>query len=311
MNIKKLKTISVFALFFFLTVYLTMAYVIRGKSVVIPNVKGYQVQEARKKLIEKGLYLKEGTESFSETVPGGCVMAQDPLEGAYVKAGRTVYVTVSRGLKMVSVPDLREQNARQAKIILLQNGLNFGTTARVATKAVPEGCVLAQNPAANTMLKRNSSVNVLLSTGEKEVYYIMPNIIGKKYEMIRKSLHNFNLNIGKVSYGKLTGFDKGTVTDQSPLPGLKIKKGGSVELTVNLSDSEKKYRLVNILYTVKKGGLGMKRVRLVLLDNDGSREIYNDMARAGGIIENAVKVSGEAILQVYINNELLEERKYE
>lgn len=308
---EKLKTIGIFALIFVVTVYLTMAYVIRGKSVIVPNIKGVPVQDARKKLVEKGLFLKEGTESFSETVPGGCVMVQDPIEGAYVKSGRTVYVTVSRGLKMVTVPDLREQNTRQAKIILSQSGLNLGTTAKIATKDIPEGYILAQNPTVNTLLKRNASVNVLMSTGEKEIYYIMPNLTGRRYEMIRKSLYNFKLNIGKVSYGNLPGFDKGTVIDQAPLPGSKIKKGGNVDITVNLTDSEKQYRLVSILYTVQKGGLSMKRVRLVLLDNDGSREIYNDMSRAGSTIEKAVRVSGEAILQVYINNELLEERRYE
>ncbi len=311
MNKEKLVTTGVFTLIFFVTVYITMAYVIRGKSVIVPNIKGYPVQDARKKLVEKNLNLKEGTESFSETIPGGCVMAQDPIEGAYVKEGRTVYVTVSLGIKMVTVPDLREQNTRQARIILSQSGLNLGATAKIATKDIPEGYILAQNPSANSMLKRNASVDVLMSTGEKEVYYIMPNITGKKYDMIRKSLHNFKLNIGKVSYGNITDFAKGAVIDQSPLPGSKIKKGGTVDLTVNLSDSDKRFRLVNILYTVQKGGLGMKRVRLVLLDNDGSREIYNDMSRAGGTIEEAVRVSGEAVLQIYINNVLLEEKKYE
>ena len=170
---------------------------------------------------------------------------------------------------------------------------------------------MAQNPIANAMVKRNAPVNVLMSIGEKEVYYVMPNIIGTKYEMIRRSLYNFKLNIGKVSYGNLNGYDKGAVIDQSPAPGSKIKKGGTVNLTVNLAASEKKYRLLNILYTVQKGGLGVKRVRLLILDNDGSREIYNDMARAGSTIENSVKVSGEALLKVYINNEFIETIKYE
>ena len=311
MNKEKLKTIGIFTLIFIVTLYLTMAYVIRGKQVIVPNIKGFPVEEARKISVSKGLYLKAGTESFSESIPDGCVMAQDPIEGAYVKAGRTLYVTVSRGLKMVTVPDIREQNARQSKILLSQSGLNLGITSRITTRDIPEGFVIAQNPPANSLIKRNAAVSVLVSSGEKEVYYVMPNLMGKKYEIIRKALYSVKLNLGTVSYKPVSGFDKGAVVNQYPLPGAMIKKNAAVDLTVNYAENEKQYRLISVLYTVARGGVAVKRVRLVLLDNDGSREIYNDMSRSGSTIEKSVKVSGSVLLQVYINNEMVEERPYE
>ncbi|OGF51060.1 MAG: hypothetical protein A2231_00225 [Candidatus Firestonebacteria bacterium RIFOXYA2_FULL_40_8] len=311
MDKEKLKTIGVFALIFIVTVYLTMAYVIRGKQVIVPNIKGFPVEEARKISVSKGLYLKEGTESFSESIPDGCVMAQDPIEGAYVKAGRTVYVTVSRGLRMVTVPDIKDQNARQAKILLSQSGLNLGITSRITTRNIPEGYVIAQNPPASSLIKRNAAVNVLASSGEKEIYYVMPNLMGKKYETVRKSLYNVKLNVGNVSYKTVSGYDKGSVVNQYPLPGAMVKKNGVVDLTVNYAENEKQYRLISVLYTVARGGLSVKRVRLVILDNDGVREIYNDMSRSGSTIEKSVRVSGSVILQVFINNEMVEERPYE
>ncbi|OGF49034.1 MAG: hypothetical protein A2044_06195 [Candidatus Firestonebacteria bacterium GWA2_43_8] len=311
MDKEKLKTLGIFGGIFIITVYLTMAYVIKGKQVIVPNIKGIPVEEARKISVSKGLSLKEGTESFSENVPDGYVMVQDPMEGSYVKAGRTIYVTVSRGLKMVTVPDIREQNTRQAKILLSQSGLNIGITSKITTKDTPEGYIIAQNPPASALTKRNGAVNVLASSGEKEIFYVMPNLMGKKYETVRKSLYSVKLNVGNVSYKPVQGFDKGSVVNQYPLPGAMVKKNGVVDLTVNYAENEKQYRLISILYTVERGGLSVKRVRLVILDNDGSREIYNDMSRSGSTIEKSVRVSGSVILQVFINNEMKEERPYE
>ncbi|OGF45966.1 MAG: hypothetical protein A2452_07810 [Candidatus Firestonebacteria bacterium RIFOXYC2_FULL_39_67] len=311
MDKEKLKTIGIFALIFFVTLYLTMAYVIRGKSVIVPDIKGFPVEEARKILVSKGLALKERAESFSESIPDGCVMVQDPIEGSYIKAGRTVDVTVSRGLKMVTVPDIREQNARQSKILLSQSGLNIGIISKITTKDTPEGYIIAQNPMANSSIKRNAAVNVLASSGEKEIYYVMPNLMGKKYETVRKSLYSVKLNVGNVSYKTVSGFEKGSIVNQYPLPGSRVKKNSSVDLTVNYAENEKQYRLISVLYTVERGGLSVKRVRLVILDNDGSREIYNDMSRSGSTIEKSVRVSGSVILQVFINNEMKEERPYE
>lgn len=311
MDKQRVKALSIYFVIFILTIYLTMAYVIRGKKVVVPSIKGFNVEEARKIVVSKGLYLKEGAESFNETIPDGCVMAQDPIEGAYVKEGRTVYVTVSRGLKMVTVPDIREQNIRQAKILLRQALLNLGMTAKITTRDTPEGFILAQTPQSNALTKRNGSVNILASAGEKEVFYVMPNLMGKKQDIVRKALYSARLNVGNVSYKTVAGFDKGAVVNQFPLPGAMVKKESSVDLTVNYAENEKQYRLLSILYTVPKAGLAVKRVRLIILDNDGSREIYNDMARSGSTIEKSVRASGAVILQVSINNELLEERPYE
>jgi len=312
LNKDKIKTIIIFILIIIITAYLTMSYVIKGRQVIVPNIKGLDVQMARNKCVEKHLYLKEReTEGYSVTVPEGCVMAQDPVEGAYVKEGRTVYVTVSKGLKLISVPNLQSENIRQSKIRLEQNNLMLGKEARIGTKDIPEGDILAQNPPPNALVRKDSPVSVLASSGERDVYYVMPNLVGKKYDDIRKSIYAAKMELGKINYVDVSGQEKGVIVQQSPLPGVKVKRGSQIDLSLNLSESDKTYRMQDVLYSVPKGGMAVKRIKLVIIDNDGSREIYNDEARSGTTIEKSVKVCGEAILQIYINNEFIEERKYE
>lgn len=311
LNKEKIITILIVTGVIILTGYITVYYLLKGKQVVVSDIRGYEVKEAVRICKSRGLYLKERAERFDENIPEGCIISQDPLAGEYVKKGRTVFVTVSRGLKMISVPDLKDESLRQAKIRLSQSLLTVGTEFKVYSKKVPEGYVITQNPVANLSVERNTPVNLLVSLGEREINYIMPDLTKGKFSNVRKELYRSKIMIKKVSYTSVEEVEKDTVVAQEPLAGFKIRKGDSVTLTVNLKESEKNYRLINVMYNVPKGNLLEKRVKLIILDNDGSKEIFNDLTKGGNSIEKTVKVNGEAILQVYINNEFVEERKYD
>ncbi len=307
---ERLKTILIFSGIVLLTGYLTMVFVIKGKQVIVPDINGLILAEARKTCTSRGLYIKEKSQMFDENMPEGSVIAQDPLAGENVKQGRTVFVTVSSGLKMISVPDLKDQNIRQSRILLTQSGLLPGKKGAESYSAeIPEGYIIAQNPPPNLSVKRNSTVEVLVSLGEKEISYIMPDFKGRQLSGARKSLASVKLMIKKINYATINGFENGMVVRQDPEAGEKIKKGESVILTVNARESEKTYRLIAVKYNVPTGGLLEKRVKITVMDNDGSRDIYNEIAKSGALIEKSVKVNGEAVLQFYVNNELKEERK--
>jgi len=307
----KVKRIIIFISIIIVSSYITMVYLLKGKQVIVPDIRGRKVEEARKICLAKGLYMKESDEKFDEDVPEGAIISQDPLPGEYVKQGRTIFVTISSGLKMVTVPDLKGESIREAKIRLSQNNLVLGISSKVHSKDIPEGFIITQNPLPNLTVKRNTSVNVLVSLGEEEESYIMPNLIHKKFSIAKRALFKVKLPLKTVNYVYQDGIDKDIIIEQFPPAGTKIKKGDSVTLTVNLKESDKVYKLVNIIYNVPKGGLVEKRVKMIILDNDGTREVYNEMVRSGMTIEKSVKISGEAILQIFVNNELVEERKYD
>ena len=309
---ERFKTILVFSGIVIVTGYLTMVFVIRGKQVIVPDLNGLILEEAAKTCNSRGLYVKEKSQMYDEDMPEGAVVAQDPLAGENVKKGRTVFVTVSSGLKMINVPDLKEQNARQAKILLAQSGLVLGEEgSAVYSSEIPEGYIVAQNPPPNLTVRRSSKVNVLVSLGEKDVSYIMPDFKGRQLAVARKALASVKIMIKKINYATINGLEKGTVILQGPEAGDKVKKGESVVFTINARENEKEYRLVDVKYIVPKGGLLEKRIKFIVMDNDGSRDVLNEIAKSGSVIEKSVKVNGEASLQIYVNNEFKEERKYD
>ncbi|MFH1824095.1 MAG: PASTA domain-containing protein [Candidatus Firestonebacteria bacterium] len=311
MDKDKIKRITIFIGVIIVSGYMTMVYLLKGKQVIVPDVKGRQIDEARKFCLTKELYIKKSGEKFDENIPEGYISSQDPLAGEYVKQGRTIFITISRGLKMVTVPDLKEESVREAKIRLFQNNLTVGSYSKVHSKDVSSGLIITQNPPPNLSVKRNTTVNLLISTGEKEKSYIMPNLVQKKFSLIKRALIKASLPIKTVNYVYQEGLDKDIIVEQFPLAGARIKKGDSVTLTVNLKESDKVYKLINLVYNVPKGGLIEKKIRVVVLDNDGTREVCNEMRKSGSTIEKSIKVSGETILQIFVNNELVEERKYD
>ena len=309
---EKLKKVIVFASIVLLTGYLTMVFVIRGKQVIVPNIKGLMLLNARQVCASKGLYLEERAKVYDENLPEGSVTAQEPLPGEYVKKGRRIFITVSSGLKMINVPDLKDQNLRQARILLSQSGLKLGDLqAQAYSGEVKAGSVLAQNPPPNLAVKRSSGVDVLVSLGERDVYYVMPNLKGKPAASVRKALYAAKLVIGRITYSQDPAYGNDCIIRQNPLPGEEVKKGSVVSLTVNGRVEENRYRQFTLKFTVPRGGLLEKRIRVSVMDNDGLKDIYNEIMRSGSPLERPIKLNGEAVVRIYVNNELNREDKYD
>ncbi len=308
----KIKQVIVFTSIVLLTGYLTMIFIIRGKQVMVPEIKGLMLENAKQTCSANGLYLEEKGRIYDENLPEGSVTAQEPLPGEYVKKGRRIFVTVSSGLKMISVPDLKDQNLRQAGILLSQSGLKMGSLqAQVNSKDSPKGCVLAQNPPPNLDVKRNTAVEVLVSLGERDRIFVMPNLIGCQISAVRKALYAAKLLTARITYEEDAVSKKDCVTSQSPLPGAEVKSGALVSLTVNGKAGVNRYRQATLKFKVPRGGLIEKRIRIDVMDNDGLRDIFNEILRSGSVLEKPIKLNGAALVHIYVNNELNWVEKYD
>ncbi|MFS0705452.1 Stk1 family PASTA domain-containing Ser/Thr kinase [Cellulomonas sp. 179-A 9B4 NHS] len=113
--------------------------------VTVTSVVGISLEDATEQLARDALGV-EPTEAFSDTVPAGQVVEQEPRAGATARRGDTVSVTVSKGPETVAMPDLTGKQFDQAKKDLEALGLTatrenvlggiFGT---VRQQSVPAG----------------------------------------------------------------------------------------------------------------------------------------------------------------------------
>ncbi|HEV7209867.1 MAG TPA: Stk1 family PASTA domain-containing Ser/Thr kinase, partial [Mycobacteriales bacterium] len=90
--------------------------------VSLPNETGKSSGEATGTL--RGLGLKvTTTEAFSDTVPAGSVISQNPPGGGTVHHGDTISLVLSKGPQMVAVPNVQGKKADEARALLDQAGL--------------------------------------------------------------------------------------------------------------------------------------------------------------------------------------------
>lgn len=112
--------------------------------VVVPQVTGAEKGAAVQALQEQGLE-PAVTEEYSESVPAGLVIRQDPEQGSDAHRKDTVNVVVSLGPPLVEVPSTYSMNVKAAEKALTDAG--FQVEVRHPQGISPLNIVYSQEPA--------------------------------------------------------------------------------------------------------------------------------------------------------------------
>ncbi|MCR5215647.1 MAG: Stk1 family PASTA domain-containing Ser/Thr kinase [Lachnospiraceae bacterium] len=136
------------------------------------DVKAMSEAEATEALKELDLEVEVVYEN-STKVEDGKVIKTSPSAKSQVAPGDTVTITVAKNVQAaeVAVPDLLGNTQDEAIKKLSAVGLTCTFTDPVASSTVEKGCVVAQNYTTGTMLPRNSSVELTLSSGMTKSNY--------------------------------------------------------------------------------------------------------------------------------------------
>jgi serine/threonine-protein kinase len=120
----------------------------------IPDLSGKSYEDAAAALRDLGL-TPVRADVFSDTTPAGQVDATVPASGAAAAKGAKVTVNVSKGIDLVSVPDVTGQSVDQASTMLAASGLQVANVF-----GPPRKRVFATDPEAGRKVKRNSGVSL-------------------------------------------------------------------------------------------------------------------------------------------------------
>lgn len=225
-----------FSLFFLVNNVLMPWYVKHSDTVKVPKVTGMNYIEAKKIIEEGGLEIKQGDVKFDENILIGQILDQNPPAQEMVKYGRRIYVTVCGGEQLSDVPNLRGKSLRDAKFTLEQRGLKLGETVRKNTNEFPEGYVLSQIIQPGSKVKRNSTLNLILSDGPVVGDLRVPNLAGKSLEEAKKIITDSQLKVGKITYQTNNELSPGQIIDQYP----KVDKSANDNTTIDLFVARKR-----------------------------------------------------------------------
>ena len=306
--IKFIVIISILAVAGYYSFNVLMSAFVREKAeVLVPDLQGKNLVECLDMLSQSKLALmKEGSE-FNQDVPAGIVRRQVPPAGMNVKEGKVIRIVISQGGEIVYVPDLKGQTIRAATISLRSLGLVLGELTKKASAKYEEGIVLSQDPAAGSTIEKDSSVNVLVSNGAPvDGTVLMPDWCGKPAEEAKKWAIDENYEVDVISK-RTTLANPGEVFKQTPKFDEKITK--DTKITFYVADEKSSLALEDKMFEyVVPDGNENKRIRLVLNDESGERDIFNGIRGPKTTISVPVKVNGKATVKIFINNISIEER---
>lgn len=135
-------------------------------SVSVPELFGMTAEEAEKELAENGLVLGSVSNEDSE-YQKDTVISQSQRQGKELKSGEKIDIVLSKGVKTVSVPDVRGLTQEVAKRLLESNSLRIGTISKQESDQTA-GNIIAQSPEINTEVEEGTAVELVISVAPSQ-----------------------------------------------------------------------------------------------------------------------------------------------
>jgi serine/threonine-protein kinase len=219
-----------FAIFFVDSVFIKNA-VHNREIIVVPNVIGQKLGEAQLNLNEKNLKYEVIKRQFDLKHPQGTVIRQVPTPGRQIKENRIIYLTISEGVEEITTPDLVNLTSRQARVELVNSGLNLGEVSEISSENIEPGLVISQSPKKGTRLNYNDKVNIVISKGS-ENQILLKDFKFKRLSEVEEMLSDMGLKVGSIIYVEDETFEDGTVIGQFPLSGEVVLRNSYIDLEV-------------------------------------------------------------------------------
>ncbi|MBV9648129.1 MAG: PASTA domain-containing protein, partial [Candidatus Eremiobacteraeota bacterium] len=197
-------------------------------AVTVPGVTGKPLRDAQRLLAATGLRVAVSS-SASETIERGRVLSQDPPAGSHARSDVTVRLTVSSGLPLVSLIDLKSYSRTDAERYLSNAKLGVRFVERY--DSAPAGTVLHQTPGAGT-IPLHGLVTLVVSKGPPPV--TVPSVVTLALDAASVLLKRSGLRVAVVDRVASDNIPANVVASQDPEPGTSIDSGSTVNVVVSM-----------------------------------------------------------------------------
>lgn len=153
--------------------------------VVVPDLKGRPLDDAKAELTKSGLAPGLVTQAFSQDVAQGSVISTDPTGGQKRSPDTAVAIVVSKG-RPVQVPNVAGRPLDQARAALQDAGLKVETAADQVNSPFPAGTVANQSIGAGAQAATGDTVTLTVSKGPRQIP--VPNVTGQEADVARRTL---------------------------------------------------------------------------------------------------------------------------
>jgi len=170
-------------------------------------------------------------------MPAGFVVEQTPSQGALVKRGSSVAVTISKGPEQIEVPEVLGTALQAAQVTLNATGLSLGRTPAVFCQSGRPGTIIEQSPPAGSFVGGDALVDVFICRSSSADTFVMPDLVYQNYETVRRFFDRAGFRVGSVKPEVYEGIEPGIVLRQFPLPGHPLRREDAISLVVTSEEA--------------------------------------------------------------------------
>jgi len=300
---KKKRKIILTSVFAFLAIAAMgiMAYAFfSGKTVQVPDIKGKTTAEAKTMLEKLDLVLEVEKEVYSADVEAGLIMTQNPESGKELESGKTVKVTVSKGVKTGTIPSVIGLSETEAVKVIEAANFVVGEIKREYNDSYSADIVFQMNPNGNATANEGTKVTIYVSKGEDLV--TVPSIIGQTEADAKNTITNAGLTVGAITYETSTDYSKGMVMKQSPTDGNQVAKDSDVSIVVSGGKKSTQKLTIDLSEYIEKNPSKSVKVKVVLIAADKTETlIYEGTNMSDDVFSVNVEGVGRETYEVFID----------
>ena len=278
----------------------------QNSNVLIDNFVGQSYVRVKQAYSDKLAFnIKE---EWSTEYPEGVIIDQS-VTNKTVRTGFTLDITVSKGPRMIEVPDMTKKTRSVAESELKSAGFIPVIKEQFdETGDIPAGMVIKTEPAAGKLHAAGAQISVFVSQGQMETQVKVPNVVGMTQEKAIKAITENKLKANVVEV-KQEG-NKGKVVEQNTPEGDFVNKG--TEITIYVSTGEVDPTEVRVPIPMPEGVRGSYTIEVY---RDGSiietQKVDEARTVAGSYVNVTVKGKKKETITISIRNDSSNKKVYD
>jgi len=179
-------------------------YTHHGQAITVPDLTALTTDEVGDVTTSRHLRYEVVDSVFSNELPRGTVLKQNPKANSRVKKDRKIFLTMNAvNPEMVSMPALVGLSNRQSRLALQNAGLILGDISYQPDYArnnvlqqMHNGSVINEG----TEITKGTVIDLVLGMGPSSETTRIPDLIGVGLETATDMIADYYLNIGAITY---------------------------------------------------------------------------------------------------------------
>jgi len=296
---------AAFAVIYFFKVYTEVPIV------KVPDLLEKEYNEAVDIASQQGLSLqKSGEEIFHNKIEEGHIVTQEPSPGERIKQTRKIVVSISKGPKVVEVPDFNNRPLRDAQVILENLGLSQEQIEYEYSEQIRENHIISQSPEAGSQIDVNTKIKLIVSNGPSPIMVKMPSLLGVEKDKAFELIKNKGLNVGRLNYSESTRYDENLIFYQQFSAGEEVPENNEVNLGIStglINNNNFEEHKTNIGINVV--GSDKQEIKIIVKDSNGEEVVYQKVHSPGQYLNKTIYSVGPTVLEIYRDGELIKSQE--